>query len=77
MRMQVYSFPLVMYNHGMKLTSDQPRLNRGQVKKEEDVYTAHEKRYSFWAFEGVVDKRRIKVIVRIMEELNAGRRLMI
>lgn len=34
------------------------------IPQEEDTYTTHEKKYNFWAFEGVVDKRRIKVIVR-------------
>lgn len=34
------------------------------IPQEEDTYTAHEKKYKFWAFEGVIDNRRIKVIIR-------------
>lgn len=41
------------------------------IPQEEDTYTAHEKKYNFWAFEGVVDKRRIKVIVR---QVGTGRK---
>lgn len=34
------------------------------IPQEQDTYEVQEKRYKFWAFEGVIDNRRIKVIVR-------------
>lgn len=34
------------------------------IPQEEDMYALDEKQYKFWAFEGVVDNRRIKVVIR-------------
>jgi len=34
------------------------------LPQEESTYLFERKRYRFWAFEGVVDNKRIKVIVR-------------
>ena len=43
-------------------------LEKSTVVQEEDSYTGtyrgKRKRYKFWAFEGVIKKRRIKVVVR-------------
>ena len=34
------------------------------IPQEESAYSFEKRRYRFWAFEGVVDERRIKVIIR-------------
>ena len=39
-------------------------LKKMPIPQEEDSYTKDKKKYNFWAFEGVVDSRRIKVIIR-------------
>lgn len=41
------------------------------LPQEEDSYRIHGKRYKFWAFEGVVENRRIKVVVR---QIGTGRK---
>lgn len=41
------------------------------IAQEEDEYVSHNKRYRFWAFEGVVENRRIKVVVR---QIGTGRK---
>ena len=41
------------------------------LPQEEDSYSVHQKKYKFWAFEGVVENRRIKVVVR---QLGTGRK---
>lgn len=41
------------------------------LPQEEDSYRAHGQKYKFWAFEGVVENRRIKVVVR---QIGTGRK---
>lgn len=39
-------------------------LKKMPIPQEEDSYSKNKKKYQYWAFEGVIKNRRVKVIVR-------------